>query len=145
MMSDIGAATTEQILDDLRAVAKAEKLEPDDVKSVLRLRLIEALSVQDRALQLSSVPAAEGKVSVSRGEGRGGEEGSEGVKTHVCRGGGRRACERCSDEQTVEGPLAFSPLFFPILPPSLTPSLHPSFPPPELPQSPLRHRGERDG
>lgn len=70
MMADIGAATTEQILDDLRAVAKAEKLEPDDVKSVLRLRLIEALSVQDRALQLASAPAVEGKVSRRKGWGR---------------------------------------------------------------------------
>ena len=72
MMADIGAATTEQILDDLRAVAKAEKLEPDDVKSVLRLRLIEALSVKDRNFQLGNdVPAADGKV-------RGREGGREG-------------------------------------------------------------------
>jgi len=72
MMADIGAATTEQILDDLRAVAKADKLEPEDVKSVLRLRLIEALSVKDRNLQLGNdVPAADGKV---RG-GLGGREG----------------------------------------------------------------------
>ena len=95
-MADIGAATTEQILDDLRAVAKAEKLEPDDVKSVLRLRLIEALSVKDRNLQLGNdEPAADGKV---RGEGgrKGGREGMRtggrvGVKTHLCQEGTRRA------------------------------------------------------
>lgn len=53
MMADIGATTTGEIIDDLRAVAKAEQLiEPDDVKSVLRLRLIEALSAQDRSVKL---------------------------------------------------------------------------------------------
>ncbi len=52
-MADIGATTTGDIIDDLRAVAKAEQLiEPDDVKSVLRLRLVEALSAQDRSVKL---------------------------------------------------------------------------------------------
>lgn len=64
MMADIGAATTGEIIDDLRAVAKADQLEPDDVKSVLRLRLIEALSAHDRNMKLSKdeVAPADGKV-----------------------------------------------------------------------------------
>ena len=44
MMADIGGTTTEEIIADLRVVAKADKLnEPDDVKSVLRGRLIQVL------------------------------------------------------------------------------------------------------
>ena len=67
MMADIGAATTGEIIDDLRVVAKAEKLEPDDVQSVLRLRLVEALSASDRGMKLKKEAAApttsDGKVS----------------------------------------------------------------------------------
>lgn len=53
MMADIGAATTGEIIDDLRAVAKEDQLDPDDVKSVLRGRLIDALSVKGRAMNLA--------------------------------------------------------------------------------------------
>lgn len=53
MMADIGAATTGEIIDDLRAVAKEDQLDPDDVKSVLRGRLIDALSVKGRGMNLA--------------------------------------------------------------------------------------------
>jgi len=78
MMSDIGAATTGEIIDDLRMVAKAEKLEPDDVKSVLRLRLIEALTAKDRSMQLKKeASAGNGKVLSGgrKGKREGGREG----------------------------------------------------------------------
>ena len=40
-MADIGAATTDEVMEDLRRVAKADKLDPDDVKAVLRARLVQ--------------------------------------------------------------------------------------------------------
>eukprot|EP00952_Eustigmatos_sp_NYUAD-ZCMA_P010429 42721-Eustigmatos_ZCMA.PRE.1 len=52
-MADIGSKTTSEILEDLKRVAKEDQLDPEDVKSVLRLRLIEALSVQDRKMQIT--------------------------------------------------------------------------------------------
>lgn len=61
MMADIGAATTGEILDDVRAIAKEDQLDPDDVKSVLRGRLIDALSVQGRGMNLAQQKAAEGE------------------------------------------------------------------------------------
>jgi signal recognition particle GTPase len=63
MMADIGSATTAEILDDLRAVAREDELDPEDVKSVLRGKLIEVLSVKDRSIKLSrSVDPEEAKV-----------------------------------------------------------------------------------
>lgn len=43
LMADIGTRTTEDILSDVRRVAREDKLEPDDVKSVLRGRLVNVL------------------------------------------------------------------------------------------------------
>lgn len=72
MMADIGATTTEEIIDDLRAVAKAEQLiEPEDVKSVLRLRLVEALSAQDRSVRLQRPGAGGEQPTTSAGKVRG--------------------------------------------------------------------------
>lgn len=64
MMADIGAATTGEIIDDLRAVAKEDQLDPEDVKSVLRGRLIDALSVQGRGMNLARQEGAEDQVGV---------------------------------------------------------------------------------
>ena len=41
--ADIGAATVDEIVADLRAVTLEEKLDADDIKSVLRARLIQVL------------------------------------------------------------------------------------------------------
>ena len=44
MYVDIGASTTNVIIDDLRSYAKREGLQKDDILPVLRARLIEALT-----------------------------------------------------------------------------------------------------
>lgn len=43
LQADLGATTTFQIIEDLRQTAKSEdrRLEPDDIKSVLRATLIQ--------------------------------------------------------------------------------------------------------
>jgi signal recognition particle GTPase len=89
MMADIGAATTSEILDDLKAVAKEDQLDPEDVKSVLRGRLIDALSVKDRRLQITkeAANAASDEKVRARGE-------SEPFFLPPCRGS---LTERSSD------------------------------------------------
>jgi len=59
MMADIGAATTGEIIDDLRRVAREEQLEPDDAKSVLRGKLIEVLSARDRSMRITKAKQEE--------------------------------------------------------------------------------------
>lgn len=44
MMADIGAATTREILSDIRSIARKDKVEPEDIKSVLRARMVASLS-----------------------------------------------------------------------------------------------------
>jgi fused signal recognition particle receptor len=43
MMADIGGTTTDEIISDLRSIAKEDSLDPDDIKSVLRGRLVSTL------------------------------------------------------------------------------------------------------
>ena len=55
MMADIGGTTTDEIIEDLRNIAKEDRLEPEDIKSVLRGRLIQTLEGRggDTALSAS--------------------------------------------------------------------------------------------
>ena len=48
LQADLGATTSFQIIEDLRKTAKAEdrRLEPDDIKSVLRATLIQVFCTQ---------------------------------------------------------------------------------------------------
>ena len=43
MTADIGATTTDEIITDLRSIAVEDKIDPDDIKSVLRGRLVSVL------------------------------------------------------------------------------------------------------
>ena len=47
MMADIGAATTREILSDIRSIARKDKVEPEDIKSVLRARMVASLSFEN--------------------------------------------------------------------------------------------------
>ena len=46
MMADIGSATTREILNDIRSIARKDKVEPEDIKSVLRARMVASLSFE---------------------------------------------------------------------------------------------------
>ena len=48
LQADLGATTSYQIIEDLRQTAKAEdrRLEPDDIKAVLRATLIQVCVVK---------------------------------------------------------------------------------------------------
>lgn len=48
LQADLGATTSYQIIEDLRQTAKAEdrRLEPDDIKAVLRATLIQVCAVK---------------------------------------------------------------------------------------------------
>jgi len=63
LQADIGSATTSAILKDLRYVAQAEKLEPDDILPILRSRLIEALTVPVESRGLNFAPSS-GEVKI---------------------------------------------------------------------------------
>ena len=52
LAADIGVATTEAILADVKRIAKEERtVSPEDVKTVLRGRMVQVLSLNDTALQ----------------------------------------------------------------------------------------------
>eukprot|EP00608_Synchroma_pusillum_P012280 CAMPEP_0198428972 /NCGR_PEP_ID=MMETSP1452-20131203/6894_1 /TAXON_ID=1181717 /ORGANISM="Synchroma pusillum, Strain CCMP3072" /LENGTH=395 /DNA_ID=CAMNT_0044149373 /DNA_START=1 /DNA_END=1185 /DNA_ORIENTATION=- len=68
-MADIGATTTGEVLDDLRAYARRYDVSPADVQGVLRNRLIEALDPagagsNDTRAQLSFAPPESGVPTV---------------------------------------------------------------------------------
>ena len=63
MMADIGGTTTDEIIEDLRNIAKEDRLEPEDIKSVLRGRLIQTLEGRGGDAALSTSQRGEGDIN----------------------------------------------------------------------------------